>query len=320
MLDFILYSLPNQVDFYHIYSSEEKEIKFTASFFDNSHIFSIEGKKESVCLDDFDFGKLYHELDVLNEDDTVSKEEYEEKIQKCIREIQIKNFKKIVLSRRKKEFYKINSLETLKKIRKEFPATFVYLFKYKKEVWLGATPELLASWNDSNFKTIALAGTKKDDENFSQKEFEEQQHVTDFIYSIIKNYDSQVVISKVNEQKFGTIKHLITNFKATCSKELFFDVIEKLHPTPAVCGLPQNESFRFILENESQNRLFYTGKMIIEEKNSILAFVNLRCLKFYQNGFEIFVGGGITNQSTSENEWDETELKAKNILTHLEIL
>src|SRR5690606_19295161 len=36
-------------------------------------------------------------------------------------------------------------------------------------------------------------------------------------------------------------------------------IIEKLHPTPAVCGLPKDLSKEYILANEGYDRKFYSG-------------------------------------------------------------
>jgi isochorismate synthase EntC len=81
-------------------------------------------KKEIANLDEAALDRIHRflrlqkktgwKLEVLNETHIGLKEEYQEKVQKCIDEIQLKKFNKVVLSRRKKEFYKINSLETLK--------------------------------------------------------------------------------------------------------------------------------------------------------------------------------------------------------------
>ncbi|HLV50467.1 MAG TPA: chorismate-binding protein, partial [Flavobacterium sp.] len=95
-----------------------------------------------------------------------------------------------------------------------------------------------------------------------------------------------------------------------------FDVknlIQNLHPTPAVCGLPKKEAFDFIWENEGYNREFYTGFIGIEKENMKDYFVNLRCAQIFQNQIQIYVGGGITAESNPEKEWEETELKSGTI-------
>ena len=85
-----------------------------------------------------------------------------------------------------------------------------------------------------------------------------------------------------------------------------------MHPTPAVCGLPRDMAREFILENEKYNRSYYTGflgELNINQKTAL--FVNLRCMQIYDNKSVIYVGGGITKDSNSEKEWEETVSKSK---------
>ncbi len=81
-------------------------------------------------------------------------------------------------------------------------------------------------------------------------------------------------------------------------------LIKKLHPTPAVCGLPLESSKEFILKNENYKRTYYTGflgelNLTKENKNTSELFVNLRCMEIKNSSAFIFVGGGITKESNS---------------------
>ena len=107
----------------------------------------------------------------------------------------------------------------------------------------------------------------------------------------------------------GSLKH------SASLKEL----IGVLHPTPAVCGLPREASRSFILKNEVYERRFYTGFLgelnVQYEKSSTpktVLFVNLRCMKINDNySASLFIGGGITEDSNAEKEWEETISKSK---------
>ena len=104
------------------------------------------------------------------------------------------------------------------------------------------------------------------------------------------------------------------------------------NPTPAVCGLPKDAAKQFILNNENYNREFYTGflgelnmktqqkarlgKRNIENraytytKRSTQLYVNLRCMQLKGNKAMVYVGGGITQSSIAEREWEETVSKS----------
>ena len=90
--------------------------------------------------------------------------------------------------------------------------------------------------------------------------------------------------------------------------------MKKLHPTPAVCGLPKKEAFEFIQENEGYDRGFYAGYLGIDsQRRTKEYFVNLRSAEFCQNQIKIYVGGGVTAESNPQKEWEETELKSGTI-------
>ena len=96
------------------------------------------------------------------------------------------------------------------------------------------------------------------------------------------------------------------------------DLIEKLHPTPAVCGVPITKAQTFIHEHEGYERKYYTGflgEYGINDTTDL--FVNLRCMEINEKAINIYVGCGITAESNPTNEYIETENKSltmRNIL------
>ena len=84
--------------------------------------------------------------------------------------------------------------------------------------------------------------------------------------------------------------------------------------------MPKEISKEFILSNEGYDREFYTGflgELNLTNTERTHLFVNLRCMKLTDNKATIYVGGGITKDSTAEREWDETQHKSKTMLNLL---
>ena len=200
-------------------------------------------------------------------------------------------------------------------------------FHPKVGLWLGATPETFVKVIGSNFKTMSLAGTQPfevdKDPIWTQKEFEEQQLVTDFIEKELGELSSTLTIENRKTVRAGNLWHLQTEINGVLKEEKNLkSLIQKLHPTPAVCGLPRNEAKAFILENENYYREFYTGflgeiNLKNEDDKTSSLYVNLRCMKIENNTASIFVGGGITKDSNPQQEFLETVAKSntmKNIL------
>ena len=249
--------------------------------------------------------------------------EYEAKLGKVIEFIKENQLSKLVISRRKLlnfEGQKVNLSQTFLNLCKSYPNAFVYFFIKDGKCWIGAFSELLGKFDKktSEFETMSLAGTLPVNETWTAKEIEEQKPVTDFIKNILKNYSSEVEQSETYDHISGNIKHLRTDFTAKIMSEDLENLISELHPTPAVCGIPKDLCKSAIEKFESHPRNFYAGYIKVETEETVQYFVNLRCAEFFENACLIYVGGGITAESSPEKEWRETELKSEAILKNLE--
>lgn len=251
-----------------------------------------------------------------------TKRDYEQKIAKVINFIKDENLSKLVISRRKLVNYqgkKPDLTQTFLNLCESYPNAFVYLFIKDGKCWMGAFSEVLGKFDieNSQFETMSLAGTIPIDENWTTKEIEEQQAVTDYIATILKDYSTDVQHSETLDHPSGNIKHLRTDFKAKIQSKDLEKLISDLHPTPAVCGFPKEFCKNAIADFEKDSRNFYAGYIKVETESKKHYFVNLRCAEFLKNAVFIYVGGGITADSSPEKEWLETELKADAILKNL---
>lgn len=314
--------IQNSKELYHLNSFNEQGFVFVP--------FSKKGKKvlfpfEKCTLLTSEISTKYAlETTVNNSDFKVvstnnSKENHIQLVQKGIDFIKIGNTKKVVLSRIETlEIDKVDVINTLKKMLNSYKNAFVYLWYHPSVgLWVGASPERLLSVSDKKFKTMALAGTQlyKNSTNviWKEKERQEQQFVTDYILENIKESIDTITVSGAYTVKAGNLVHIRTDISGKLkSDNVFENLINSLHPTPAVCGLPKNNSADFILENEGYDRAYYSGYLgEINIKNSTNLFVNLRCMQLNNNTASIYIGGGITKDSISENEWEETVSKAE---------
>ncbi|GAA3580776.1 chorismate-binding protein [Snuella lapsa] len=268
------------------------------------------------------------------------KQEHIELVQSSINEIKNKQFKKVVLSRKEKVILQENSpIALLKKLLDLYKEAFVYCWYHPKiGLWLGATPETLIKIDGKKFSVMSLAGTQgyKGDESvtWGVKEKNEQSYVTDYIISSLDGFSDSVKVSGTQTVKAGNLLHLRTQVSGTLSRGVngLKDLLYRLHPTPAVCGLPKETSKQYILKSENYNREFYsgflgelnmetqiaprTGKRNIENRAYTVnrkhtqLYVNLRCMQIKANEALVYVGGGITESSIPEKEWEETVLKS----------
>ncbi len=325
-LPFVVYKKPNEnfvkgifcKNDYLIYTSDFSESGFVFSPFDESRDKAILFPKNTskIIEERVDFeNNTFHNFNYDN--DVSSRENHINLVSKAINRIKESQIEKIVISR--KEEVSINDfrfLEVYKNLLQRYNNAFVYIWFHPEiGLWLGATPETLLEIKGNLFKTMSLAGTKNYKEGeetiWGTKEIEEQQLVTDFIENQVKHISDSLKIESAKTIKAGTLLHLRSKVEGSLKDEASLNTLLKaLHPTPAVCGLPRNDAKKFILENESYDRTFYTGflgEINFKEKSHL--FVNLRCMNFKDSIANIYVGGGITKDSIPEKEWEETVSK-----------
>ncbi len=228
--------------------------------------------------------------------------------------------------------YSFDPIQTFEALRQRYPQAFISLVAIPGiGTWLGATPEtLLCIENDHCLRTVALAGTrpmptsqKLADVQWGPKEIEEQSLVSDYIRTFFQTQHlSQVTETGPQTIQAGNVAHLCSDFKVNLTQPslsvLANQILDKLHPTSAVCGMPKTEALNFILGHENYNRRFYSGflgPMHLQGQSHL--FVNLRCMQLKAHRALLYVGAGITKDSIPEAEWDETVLKSNTLLNVL---
>ena len=308
----------------HIYSGEWKEIELINlpqdTFFianhnlSNCYYFKIKEKVDSNILEaDIDELTKYQDDNFI-----ISKEYYIASLADFKKRFIEFNVKKAIYSRLKLAARKKRISEKYEELCTSYKQkAFVYLVASKHfGVWMGATPEILIKRKGVKYETVSLAGTKKDAKtNWTNKEFEEQRIVTDFIKDNLNELKvKNLIIGERNTIFSGAVYHLKTKITFEFDPKKENDLISKLHPTPAVCGLPRNAAYQLIQESEPHQRKLYTGLIGWKRQAESKIYVNLRCMQVTPDGNVIFVGGGITPASAINSEWEETEIKAKTLI------
>ena len=187
---------------------------------------------------------------------------------------------------------------------------------------MGATPEQFLQKEGRNLITNALAATlpytPNEQPQWTAKEIEEQAMVTEHIVRQFKDLGLKASLNGPNNKRAGKLWHLNTIVTAEIPTDFnVSNLVKKLHPTPAVCGLPVAEAKAFIEYNEGYQRNFYTGflgELNLDATSTLNLFVNLRCMSVEKDKVTIYVGGGITKDSNPSNEWQETVNKSKTMM------
>lgn len=248
-------------------------------------------------------------------------------VESAAQEMKDGKYRKTALSKvRNKELSaEFNWMNWLNAACAQFPNAMVFFVHIPgAHTWAGATPELFLSAQTSIVRSVSLAGTLHPDSasGWSDKEREEQGFVTDYIRDVfIQSGFEDVEVTGPETVHIGKLSHLKTFFSARQNGDIhkLSNLVARLHPTPAVGGLPKKEGVEAILKNETHAREWYSGFLgTIDANGNTDLFVNLRSMQVSKGKALLYAGAGITAQSRAEAEWLETENKLRMNLDLLE--
>ena len=250
---------------------------------------------------------------------TAYKADYTYRFNHFIEPLQKKEFDKLVLSRHQviQRDASLSPAAVFYKACNRYPYSYIYLCHTPETgTWLGCTPEIILSGENGSWHTVALAGTQPLQNGalpteWDNKNREEQEYVAYYIRKQLQDLGIQPTESAPSTVRAGELAHLRSDFSFSLpDNKKLGDLLKRLHPTPAVCGLPKDKAYDFILNHEGYNRRYYSGfigQLIPEGKSDL--YVNLRCMNILSDTLVLYAGSGILTSSEVESEWQETEAK-----------
>ena len=188
----------------------------------------------------------------------------------------------------------------------------------------------LFSQNGSILKTEALAGTRsvshnqseneslRQELNQSSKDQTEHHIVVHYIHTQLKDLCIEQRSLTQEVLQLPHVQHLRTPIECILHPNTTTEqLLDRLHPTPAVCGIPKSISNQQISELEPFHRGWYAGTMGIEHNDNTDFTVMIRSALWKGDAGYAWSGAGIVSESDANLEWIEIENKAKQF-THQE--
>ena len=223
---------------------------------------------------------------------------------------------KLVLSRQKETVRPagVSIGEAFRRAVERYIYSYVYLCHTPATgTWMGSTPEILLAGRHGAWQTVALAGTQRLDHGrvpteWDAKNRREQQLVADYIHAQLRTLGIGARTVGPYPARAGELSHLKTEFHFSLPDERRIgEVLDLLHPTPAVCGLPKEKAYDFILRHEGYDRAYYSGFVgLLDPEGETSLYVNLRCVHIQPSKFTFYAGGGLLASSSLDEEWRET--------------
>jgi isochorismate synthase len=217
------------------------------------------------------------------------------------------------------------SLDVLKRLEERFPGCTRFALWRGDAAFLGATPELLISRRGPSVLSEALAGSTEHGDGArmmaSAKEREEHQLVVQAILTALRPFcDSLRSASEPIVRELPNVLHMQTPIEGHLREPThILALVQALHPTPAVGGVPTAEAIQWIVEHEELARGWYSAPIGWTDAAGDGEFVvALRSGLLRDGKAWVYAGAGIMADSDPDAEYAETELKMQALLGALD--
>jgi len=262
---------------------------------------------------------------VISEINNPNYNSYKNKFETVMQKLKDERNNKVVLSRMKEITMnrKINVASQMHYLRNNYSSCLNFLFNYPKlGTFVGSTPETLIKYINNTLTVDALAGTSINNNGKhletvnepvdSDKNIVEHKIVLDYIIEKLTPLCESISYSKKPSiLKLKNVDHLLSKVEGKAKQSLhLLDLVNKIHPTPAISGNPIDTSLKIISTLEDHSRGWYAGPIGWIDKNGYgETKVALRSCLINDDKAFLFSGSGIVDKSELIKEWEETELK-----------
>lgn len=196
---------------------------------------------------------------------------------------------------------------------------------------VGATPEVLVEKRGAAVWSVPIAGSaarsrvRSADEAAarellrSRKDREEHRLVVEYVLDTLSPLCVSVSATPAPTlSRTASMWHLATRVEGRLRdpNTPSLTLARRLHPTPAVCGVPSSKSARLISELEPFDRGFYGGTVGWSDGTGDGRWViTIRCADVSGSRASLFAGAGILPDSDPEAECAETSDKFRTLLS-----
>ncbi|RLT34127.1 MAG: isochorismate synthase, partial [Chloroflexi bacterium] len=212
----------------------------------------------------------------------------------------------------------------LARLRANYLDCHLFAMTSGDSTFLGATPELLVSLTKGRVRALGLAGSTR-----RGADSEEDERLGTALLESAKNrIEHETVVRAIRERlepatdellapnqpqlrRLRNIQHLSTEISGRVRPGVdILDLVQRLHPTPAVCGWPADRAREVIAHHEAFDRGWYAGPVGWMDGAGDGEFaVALRSAVVRGPRAWLFAGNGIMGDSVPQQELDEVQLK-----------
>ncbi|MCX7181485.1 MAG: anthranilate synthase component I [Candidatus Methylopumilus sp.] len=243
----------------------------------------------------------------------------------------------VVLSQRISQTFDAPPLALYESLRALNPSPYMFYYHMDDHHVVGASPEILVRLEDKTVTVRPIAGTrprgksKEEDLKLEQELLADPKECAEHVQLMdlgrndigrVSQSGSVKVTEHMTIERYSHVMHIVSNVEGTLKPNMHaIDVLKATFPAGTVSGAPKVRSMEIIHELEPSKRGIYAGAVgYLGFDGDMDVAIAIRTGIIKNKTLYVQAGAGIVADSIPDNEWVETQNKAKAVLRAAEIV
>lgn len=243
----------------------------------------------------------------------------------------------VVLSQRMSQDFEASPLSLYRALRSLNPSPYMFYYDMDDHHVVGASPEILVRLEGTTVTSRPIAGTRPRGKNREhdlalEAELladpkERAEHVQ--LMDLGRNDVGRVALTgtvKVTDnmtiERYSHVMHIVSNVEGQLKPgQDAIDVLKATFTAGTVSGAPKVRAMEIIEELEPSKRGIYAGAVgYLGFNGDMDVAIAIRTAVIKDKKLYVQAGAGIVADSIPQNEWDETQNKAKAVIRAAELV
>ena len=243
----------------------------------------------------------------------------------------------VVLAQRMAQPFPASPLSLYRALRSVNPSPYMFYYDMGDHHVVGASPEILVRLERDTVTVRPIAGTRprgktpQQDAELAQELLADPKELAEHLMLIdlgrndigrVAQNGSVNLTEKMIIERYSHVMHIVSNVEATLKPGFnAMDVLKATFPAGTVSGAPKVRAMEIIDELEPSKRGIYAGAVGYLGFNGDMDLaIALRTAVVKDNMLYAQAGAGIVADSVPDNEWLETQNKARAVLRAAEMV
>jgi anthranilate synthase component 1 len=243
----------------------------------------------------------------------------------------------VVLSQRMRRPFSAHPLTLYRALRSLNPSPYMFYYDMGNHHVVGSSPEILVRREGETVTVRPIAGTRprghdrEHDLTLEQELLADPKECAEHLQLLdlgrndlgrVAQVGSVKVTENMSIERYSHVMHIVSNVEGRLKPELSsMDVLRATFPAGTVSGAPKVRAMEIIDELEPTKRGIYAGAVGYMGFNGDMDLaIAIRTAVVKDGTLYVQAGAGIVADSVPENEWTETQNKARAVVRAAEMV